>query len=67
MPACASLGLLTQPLSFLGLPIVAVTVPSAGMPIGVQLLAPPWREAVALHAAVHLERAGVARGPEEQA
>jgi Asp-tRNA(Asn)/Glu-tRNA(Gln) amidotransferase A subunit family amidase len=67
IPARANLGLLTQPLSFVGLPIVAVPVRNARMPIAVQLIAPPWREGIALQAAAHLERAGVARGPEEQA
>jgi AtzE family amidohydrolase len=56
----ANLGLLTQPLSFIGLPIVSVPVRNRAMPIGVQLIAPPWREDLALRAAAQLERAGVA-------
>ena len=32
------------------------------MPIGVQLIAPPWREDLAFRAAALLERAGVVRG-----
>jgi AtzE family amidohydrolase len=64
VPTRANIGLLTQPLSFVGLPIVAVPVRGEGMPIAVQLIAPPWREGQALQAAALLERAGVVRGPE---
>jgi AtzE family amidohydrolase len=64
-PARASLGLLTQPLSCIGLPVLCVPVCCAGaLPIGVQIIAPPWREALALQAAAHLERIG-AVGAEE--
>jgi AtzE family amidohydrolase len=59
--AKASLGLLTQPLSFIGLPIVSVPVCHVGtMPIGVQIIAPPWRETRALQVSAHLERIGIA-------
>ena len=55
-----NLGLFTQPLSFVGLPIVAAPVFSAEpLPIGVQLVAAPWREASLLRVARHLEREGV--------
>jgi AtzE family amidohydrolase len=64
VPTRANIGLLTQPLSFIGLPIVAVPIRNGAMPIAVQLIAPPWREDLALRAAAKLERAGVARGPE---
>lgn len=66
IPTRPNIGLLTQPLSFVGLPVVAVPVRGDGMPIAVQVIAPPWREALALQAAAHLERAGVAKGPEPQ-
>lgn len=59
VPARANLGLLTQPLSLVGLPVVAVPVSNAAMPIGVQIIAPPWREADALAAAAVVERAGI--------
>lgn len=59
-----NIGLLTQPLSFIGLPIVAVPVRNGPMPIGVQIIARPWREDVALAVAVQLERAGVVGCPE---
>lgn len=66
VPARANIGLLTQPLSFIGLPVVAVPIRNGRMPIAVQLIAAPWREDIALRAAAQLERAGVARGPREQ-
>jgi len=54
------LGVYTQPLSFIGLPIVAAPLrPGGGLPIGVQIIAAPWREADALRIAAALERAGV--------
>ncbi len=60
MPVRANLGLFTQPVSFVGLPVVAVPVWTAGerLPIGVQVIAPPWREDLALRAAFTLERGG---------
>jgi amidase/aspartyl-tRNA(Asn)/glutamyl-tRNA(Gln) amidotransferase subunit A len=57
------MGLLTQPISFAGCPVaVAPMWPDAaqGLPIGVQLIAAPWREDVALRAALALEHAGIA-------
>ena len=59
----ANVGLYTQPISFIGLPVVAVPVwlPDAAMPIGVQVIAPAWREDLALRVARHLEREGVCR------
>jgi aspartyl-tRNA(Asn)/glutamyl-tRNA(Gln) amidotransferase subunit A len=44
---------LTRPVSYLGLPVVAASagVTRAGMPIGMQLIAPPFDEAAALRAA----------------
>ena len=39
------LGVYTQPLSFIGLPVVAAPLRAAGaLPIGVQIVAAPWRE-----------------------
>jgi amidase/aspartyl-tRNA(Asn)/glutamyl-tRNA(Gln) amidotransferase subunit A len=68
LPARASLGLLTQPVSCIGLPVVTVPVwgcdPAAPhLPLGVQLIAAPWREDLCLRAARALEAAGVARCP----
>jgi aspartyl-tRNA(Asn)/glutamyl-tRNA(Gln) amidotransferase subunit A len=56
-----NLGLFTQPISFIGMPVVAVPVPGPALPIGVQVIAAPWREDVALRVARTLEHAGVAR------
>ncbi|MBC2666111.1 AtzE family amidohydrolase [Novosphingobium flavum] len=64
LPARPNIGLLTQPLSFIGLPVVTVPVRNGPMPIGVQLVAPPWREDIAFSAAALLERAGIVTGPE---
>jgi Asp-tRNA(Asn)/Glu-tRNA(Gln) amidotransferase A subunit family amidase len=59
-----NLGLFTQPLSFIGLPICAVPVHRPGrLPIGVQVIAAPWREADALRIAFVLERDGIAVAP----
>ena len=55
----ANLGLYTQPISFIGLPVVAVPMPLAPLPIGVQIIAAPWREDVCLRLAQALETKGV--------
>ena len=60
MPVRANLGLYTQPISFIGLPVVAVPVPLTPLPIAVQIIAAPWREDVALRIAHALETQGVA-------
>jgi aspartyl-tRNA(Asn)/glutamyl-tRNA(Gln) amidotransferase subunit A len=59
MPLRANVGIHTQPISFIGLPVVAVPVPLKPLPIGVQIIAAPWREDVALRIAYALERKGV--------
>ena len=59
LPVRANLGLYTQPISFIGLPVVAVPVPLIPLPIGVQIIAAPWREDVALRLAHALEAQGV--------
>lgn len=62
VPLRPSLGVYTQPLSFVGLPVAVVPVwPDGGLPIGVQLIAAPWREDLVLRAAARLEALGVAR------
>jgi 1-carboxybiuret hydrolase len=63
LPVRANLGLYTQPISFIGLPVVAVPVPLTPLPIGVQIITPPWREDVALRLAHALELKGVAAAP----
>jgi aspartyl-tRNA(Asn)/glutamyl-tRNA(Gln) amidotransferase subunit A len=60
MPVRANLGLFTQPISFVGLPVVAVPTRKAGaMPIGVQVIARPYNELAALRVAAYLEKQGV--------
>jgi len=63
LPARPSLGLLTQPVSCAGLPVVAVPIRRDGLPIGIQVIAAPWREADALRVARALELLGVAAAP----
>jgi 1-carboxybiuret hydrolase len=59
-----SLGMFTQAISFIGLPVVAVPVHGLGpLPIGVQIIAAPWRETQALRVAHALEAAGVVTAP----
>jgi len=76
VPARANLGLLTQPISCIGLPVCTAplwpgagdgdgddgdaALQSQGLPMGVQLIGAPWREDLCLAAARALERAGVA-------
>jgi 1-carboxybiuret hydrolase len=55
-----NIGLYTQPISFIGLPVVAVPVPLTPLPIAVQIITAPWREDVALRIAHALETQGVA-------
>ncbi len=62
-PCRPSIGLLTQPVSFAGCPVVAAPMwppGTGGMPIGVQVIAAPWREDLALRVAAVLQAAGVA-------
>jgi AtzE family amidohydrolase len=63
LPVRANLGLYTQPISFIGLPVVAAPVPLAPLPIAVQIITAPWREDVALRIAHALEIKGVVAAP----
>jgi AtzE family amidohydrolase len=63
LPVRANIGVHTQPISFIGLPVAAVPVPLEPMPIGVQIIAAPWREDIALRVAHALERQGVVAAP----
>src|SRR5476651_1175430 len=63
LPVRANIGIHTQPISFIGLPVVAVPLPLQPMPIGVQIVAAAWREDIALRVAYALERAGVVSAP----
>jgi len=64
MPARPNIGALSQPLSAIGLPVLTVPIRAgAGLPIGVQIAAPPWREDLAFEAAARLEAVGLAASP----
>jgi aspartyl-tRNA(Asn)/glutamyl-tRNA(Gln) amidotransferase subunit A len=63
MPLRANIGIYTQPISFIGLPVVAVPVPLSPLPIGVQVIAAPWREDIVLRIAQHLADSGAAKAP----
>lgn len=66
-PTRPSMGLLTQPISFAGCPVVVAPMwpeGTRGLPLGVQLVAAPWKEDLVLRAAAVLQAAGVA-GPKE--
>ena len=59
VPLRPNIGIFTQPISFIGLPVAAVPVYSNGpMPFGVQVIGKPWREDLCLRVAATLE-AGV--------
>lgn len=60
-----NLGLFAQPVSFIGLPVATVPVWTDGekLPIGVQIIAAPWREDLALRAARALEAQGIVSAP----
>jgi len=73
IPTKAGLGVLTQPISCIGLPVCTVPVwpgidershekeKERELPVGVQLIGAPWREDLCVRAARTLEQAGVAR------
>ncbi|HEY7654102.1 MAG TPA: AtzE family amidohydrolase [Methylomirabilota bacterium] len=56
-----NLGVYTQPLSFIGLPVLSVPVGRVGaLPLGVQIIGSPFREAHVLRVGALLEAKGVA-------
>jgi 1-carboxybiuret hydrolase len=65
LPVRPSMGLFTQPISSIGLPVVSVPVwlPGAVLPIGVQIISAPWREDIALRVSARLESAGAVYAP----
>jgi amidase/aspartyl-tRNA(Asn)/glutamyl-tRNA(Gln) amidotransferase subunit A len=65
LPVRPNMGLLTQPISCIGLPVCAVPVWGAHpeLPIGVQVIAAPWREDLVLRVASALESAGMVHAP----
>jgi len=63
MPVRPNVGVYTQPISFIGLPVVAVPVALSPLPIGVQIIAAPWREDIALRVGHTLEGMGTVAAP----
>ena len=64
VPARPNLGVFTQPISFIGLPVVLAPVFEPGeLPLGVQVIAAPYNEAAAFRVAWQLENMGVAKAP----
>ena len=64
VPLRPHLGVYTQPLSFIGLPVLSVPVHLPGeLPVGVQLIARPYEEQSLFTAAIALERMGITQAP----
>lgn len=64
LPSRASMGMLTQPISFLGLPVCSVPLATkSGLPVGLQLIAAPFNEAAVLRVAFALEQQGITLAP----
>jgi len=65
LPARPSLGLLTQPISCIGLPVCAAPIWGCHptLPIAVQIIAAPWREDLVLRVGHALQQAGIAHSP----
>lgn len=65
LPVRPNLGIFTQPISFIGLPVVSVPVwlEGSSLPIGVQIITAPWREDMALRVAAWLEENGHVAAP----
>ncbi len=58
------LGQFTQPLSFIGLPVLSVPIQRPGeLPLGVQLIAAPYEEGKILQVAAVLEKMGIISAP----
>jgi aspartyl-tRNA(Asn)/glutamyl-tRNA(Gln) amidotransferase subunit A len=64
VPLRPNLGLFTQPLSLIGLPVVSVPIYRSGqLPIGIQIIAAPDNEALILRVAAVLEAQGIVAAP----
>jgi AtzE family amidohydrolase len=64
LPSRANIGIFSQPISFVGLPVVTVPVHVPGrMPIGVQLIGAPFQEAKLLRVAWELQTRGTVASP----
>ena len=61
LPLRPNMGMLTQPLSFIGVPVAVAPLAAAGrLPLGVQIIAPAWREDLCLRVAAAMEAGGLA-------
>jgi AtzE family amidohydrolase len=64
LPSRPNVGIFTQPLSSVGLPIVVAPVFAPGtLPVGVQIVGAPYNESAVLRVAHYLEKLGVASAP----
>ena len=65
LPLRPNIGIFTQPISFIGLPVVSVPVwlKGASLPIGVQVITAPWREDIAIRVSAWLEKEGFVSAP----
>jgi AtzE family amidohydrolase len=64
IPVRANVGIYTQPITLVGLPVIAAPIHSSGsLPIAVQLIGKPRSEATLLRVARQLEAAGVCSAP----
>ncbi|MES2711552.1 MAG: AtzE family amidohydrolase [Pseudomonadota bacterium] len=70
MPVRPNLGVFTQPISCIGLPVVCAPIADparagtpGGLPIGIQIIAAPWREDLCFRVAYALEAAGICAAP----
>ena len=64
LPAAGHLGVFTQPLSFAGLPALSAPLAEPGLlPLGVQIVAAPWREDLVLRVAAAGEEIGILASP----
>ncbi|WP_043363321.1 AtzE family amidohydrolase [Belnapia sp. F-4-1] len=65
LPLRPTMGLFTQPISNIGVPVLTVPVQQAegAMPIGVQLIGKSWTEGLLFRAAAALEAAGLCAAP----
>jgi 1-carboxybiuret hydrolase len=64
LSAAGHLGVFTQPLSFAGLPVLCAPIARATpLPLGVQIVAAPWREDLAFRVAAAAEQCGALVSP----
>jgi len=65
IPVRPNLGVFTQPISCIGWPVVAAPLaePPGGLPLGVQIIAAPWREDLCFRVAAALHQAGICAAP----